>query len=145
MSMIFVTHNMGIIVDRTDEIAVMYAGRIVERAPTRTIFAMPRHPYTRALIDCVPSLGAPSGARVSSIPGAPLDPVAPFRGCAFSPRCQFAQERCLVEDPTLDRHGLSSFACFYPVGTPSGEAALDLNRRRGSTAAGLPLPAATPV
>lgn len=139
MSMIFVTHNLGVVAGRTDFIAVMYAGRIVEHAPTTSLFAAPRHPYTRALMDCAPSLEGGSGAPLEPIPGHPPDLVAPRTGCSFAPRCSLAQARCLADDPPLVREGDGVYACFYPVGTDSGRAALAANLAKGRTAAGLPV------
>jgi peptide/nickel transport system ATP-binding protein len=148
MSMILVTHDLGVVAGRADHIAVMYAGRVVERAPTRQLFAHMRHPYTRALIDAIPRVGMPSQARLASIPGRPPVIIDPPPGCSFAPRCPSAQERCLKETPKLEsgtdspEHGT---ACFFPLGTAEGDEARRRNVEAGTTAAGAPVSPATVV
>jgi peptide/nickel transport system ATP-binding protein len=144
MAMILVTHDLGVVAGRADDIAVMYAGRIVEKAPARTLFAQMRHPYTEALMKSIPKLTLPSHTRLESIAGRPPDLVNPPRGCSFAPRCPYAQRRCHEEDPKLEPHGSDGheFACFYPVGTPQGEEALANNR---AAAADTTVPAAAPT
>ncbi|MET7402069.1 ABC transporter ATP-binding protein [Dactylosporangium sp. NPDC005572] len=144
MSMVLITHDLGVVAGRTDAIAVMYAGRVVEYAPTKRLFANMRHPYTRALIDAIPKVALPSHTRLASIPGRPPVIVDPPPGCSFAPRCPSAQERCLAETPILepDPHepGHTS-ACFFPLGTPDGDAARKRNIAAGVTAAGTPVAA----
>lgn len=139
MSMILITHDLGVVAGRTDHIAVMYAGRIVEQAPTRRLFSHMRHPYTRALIDAIPKVDHPSHTRLASIPGRPPTIVDPPPGCSFAPRCPSAQDRCLKEAPGLvdapDSPQHSS-ACFFPLGTPEGDAARAHNVKAGVSAAG---------
>jgi peptide/nickel transport system ATP-binding protein len=135
MAMILVTHDLGVVAGRADEIAVMYAGQIVERAPTHTLFAQMRMPYTEGLLKSIPKLEQPSHSRLQIIGGRPPDLVTPPPGCKFAPRCPYAQERCHTEEPPLieaDTPG-HYFKCWYPVGTPEGKEALDKN-----LAAGLP-------
>ena len=103
MSMILVTHDLGVVAGRTDEIAVMYAGKIVERAPTRTLFANMKMPYTEALLKSIPKLDDPSHTRLEIIGGRPPDLINPPPGCRFSPRCPYAQDRCRDEEPPLGR------------------------------------------
>src|SRR5262245_33437484 len=86
-AMILITHDLGVVAGRTDEVAVMYAGRIVEQAPTRTLFKAARMPYTRALLASVPRLDDGKGRRLATIDGHPPDLVRPPRGCSFGPRC----------------------------------------------------------
>ena len=122
MGMILVTHDLGVVAGRADDIAVMYAGRVVEKAPTKTLFAQMRHPYTEALLQSIPKLEMPSHSRLSAIGGRPPDLVSPPKGCSFAPRCPYAQDRCHEEDPALtpdpnDPNHL--YACFFPVGTVS--------------------------
>ncbi len=143
MAMILITHDLGVVAGRTDEIAVMYAGRIVEQAPTRVLFTEMRHPYTQALLRSIPRVSDPSHTRLQAIPGRPPSVIDPEPGCAFAARCLHAQPRCLAETPELmptngidDRH---RHACFFPVGTPSGDQALTDNVREGRSAAGLPV------
>jgi peptide/nickel transport system ATP-binding protein len=120
MAMILVTHDLGVLAGRADEIAVMYAGRIVERAPTRTLFADMRMPYTEALLHSIPKLAQPSHTRLEVIKGRPPDLLRISPGCRFAPRCRYARDRCRVEEPPLrpaDTPG-HEYACWYPVNTP---------------------------
>ena len=135
MAMVLVTHDLGVVAGRTDEIAVMYAGRIVEQAPTAALFARMRHPYTEALLRSIPKLDNPSHTRLRVIIGRPPDLVSPPPGCKFAPRCPYVQERCRVEEPLLVETGMRGhrFACHFPLGTPENVAGLEAN-----IAAGLP-------
>jgi oligopeptide/dipeptide ABC transporter ATP-binding protein len=102
LGLIFITHNLGIVARMCDRIAVMYAGRIVEAGPVRTIFNAPAHPYTRALLESIPRIEAGDGLgarRLAAIEGQPPDLAALPPGCAFHPRCAHAMERCRAEDP----------------------------------------------
>ena len=125
MSVILVTHDLGVVAGHTDEIIVMYAGQIVERAPTPVLYTEMRMPYTEALLESIPKLDDPSHTRLKAIPGRPPDLVNPPQGCRFAPRCRYAQERCQVEEPPLTptaedpRH---IYACWYPVGSPEYKA-----------------------
>jgi peptide/nickel transport system ATP-binding protein len=118
MSMILVTHDLGVVAGRADDIAVMYAGRIVEKAPARRLFAGMRHPYTQALMRSIPKLEMASHTRLDAISGRPPDLVNLPSGCSFAPRCPNAQEKCLTDDPALlpdaddPQH---VFACHFPV------------------------------
>jgi oligopeptide/dipeptide ABC transporter ATP-binding protein len=98
LAMIFVTHNLGIVARICDRVAVMYAGRIVEMGPVRQIFKSPAHPYTRALLESVPRLGA-KGARLTAIEGQPPDLATLAGGCAFAARCTYVMDRCRTEAP----------------------------------------------
>ena len=98
LALIFITHNLGIVAKMCDDVAVMYAGRLVEFGPVRRIFDAPAHPYTRALIESIPRLGDPT-ARLTAIDGQPPDPAALPSGCAFHPRCPLVVDRCRVEAP----------------------------------------------
>ena len=100
MAVIFVTHDLGVVSGLCDRVQVMYAGRIVETADTRTLFHTPRHPYTRALQRSIPSL-QPKGRELYTIPGLPPDLSKPVAGCAFAPRCDQAVESCRATDPQL--------------------------------------------
>ncbi len=123
MAMILVTHDLGVVATRADEIVVMYAGKVVERAPTPTLFADPKMPYTRALMDSIPRLSQPSGTRLAAIAGRPPDLVDPPQGCRFAPRCPYAQDRCRESEPPLRTAGSADhlFACWFPLtnGRPS--------------------------
>jgi oligopeptide/dipeptide ABC transporter ATP-binding protein len=98
LATIFITHNLGIVSRICDRVAVMYAGRIVELGEVRQIFAAPAHPYTRALIESIPRLGAKLD-RLAAIDGQPPDLARLPGGCAFAPRCPHAMERCRLEQP----------------------------------------------
>ena len=101
MAMIFVTHDLKLVEEIADQVAVMYASEIVEQGPAHVLLARPRHPYTRALLACTPH-GATRGTRLEPIPGLPPDPFAPPKGCRFHPRCGFALARCAQEAQRLE-------------------------------------------
>jgi peptide/nickel transport system ATP-binding protein len=128
MAMILVSHDLAVVANRTDEIVVMYAGQVVERAPTRRLFGSMRHPYTEALLGSIPRIENPSHTELQVIPGRPPSPVDLPPGCRFAPRCRYAQARCLQEEPPLveDEAG-HAHRCFFPVGTEAGRAALAAN------------------
>jgi peptide/nickel transport system ATP-binding protein len=119
MSVILVTHDLGVVAGHTDEIAVMYGGRLVEKAPTRALFANMKMPYTQALLRSIPKIDEPSHTRLATIPGRPPDLVNPPRGCPFSPRCPYVRERCIDEAPPLvpAESPDHTYACWYPVGS----------------------------
>jgi peptide/nickel transport system ATP-binding protein len=142
MSMILITHDLGVVRGRTSTTAVMYAGRFVEVGPTATLFSETRHPYSRALIDSIPTLAQSSHRRLEAIAGRPPDLVRPRVGCAFAPRCTSAQPRCLVDDPPLVGAAGHEYRCHYPLGTAAGDTARADNLRAGHTAAGLALASA---
>jgi peptide/nickel transport system ATP-binding protein len=147
MAMVLVTHDLGVVAGRAHDVAVMYAGRIVERAPTQTLFSTVRMPYTEALLNSIPKLDYPSHTRLTAIPGRPPNLIHPPKGCSFAPRCLYAQERCLDEEPSLtegDTPG-HAYACFFPVGTEAGEEARARNQAEGVTAAGTSVTIGTAV
>jgi oligopeptide/dipeptide ABC transporter ATP-binding protein len=138
MAMMFITHDLGVVSGRTDDTAVMYAGQIVEKAPTRALFADMKMPYTEALMKSIPRLENPSHSRLLAITGRPPSLINLPRGCRFAPRCPYAQERCREEMPPLrdaETPG-HQYRCWYPVGTPEGQAALERNLAAGETAIG---------
>ena len=145
MAMILITHDLSVVAGRAHEVAVMYAGRIVEKAPTLQLFTAMRHPYTKALFESIPKVASPSHTRLRVIQGRPPDLASLPPGCAFAPRCRHAQARCLTESPALTGDDEHRFACFYPAGTGDGEAALAANQAAGRTAAGLQLTEPGPV
>jgi len=100
LSVLLITHNLGVVAGVCDRVLIMYAGRIVESAPVDALFRQPRHPYTQALMDAVPSLDA-ARKTLYTIPGMPPDPLRPVTGCPFAPRCAHAVERCRRETPDL--------------------------------------------
>jgi peptide/nickel transport system ATP-binding protein len=101
MTMVLVTHDLGVVATRTDDIAVMYAGQIVEKAPTRTLFKAMKMPYTEALMQSIPKLDEPSHTRLRVIAGRPPDLVDVPSGCRFAPRCPYVQDKCRAEEPPL--------------------------------------------
>jgi peptide/nickel transport system ATP-binding protein len=100
MAVILITHDLGVVAELADEVAVMYAGRIVERAPVAALFARPQHPYTIGLLGAVPRLDLPAD-RLAVIEGAVPNPLAPPAGCRFHPRCPFAEAICRTTAPVL--------------------------------------------
>jgi len=101
MAMILVTHDLGIVAERADHVAIMYAGRIVEYAPVEAIFARPLHPYTRGLLRSLPRVGAEKTRRLEAIPGVVPDLLGLPSGCHFRDRCTRAISRCTAIDPDL--------------------------------------------
>jgi peptide/nickel transport system ATP-binding protein len=101
-AIILITHDLGVVAELADEVAVMYAGRIVERAPAAQLFAEPQHPYTIGLLGSIPRLHVEQ-ERLASIEGQVPSPLALQRGCRFEPRCPFAVERCREDDPVLSK------------------------------------------
>jgi peptide/nickel transport system ATP-binding protein len=120
MGLLLITHDMGVIARMADQVLVMYAGRIVESAPTATLFEQTRHPYTEALLESIPRLDQARDRELYSIPGRPPELGKLGGGCPFAPRCRHATDRCRTEDPPLapgeDDH---LYACFHPVGLSS--------------------------
>ena len=157
MSLVLITHDLGIVAGRTDEIIVMYAGRIVERAATKTLFGDMKMPYTEALFRSIPKVTDDSHARLEIIGGQPPTMTSLDPGCKFAPRCKYAQELCFAEEPALievpapSRRARSriggdrddgdvepdtptsehTYRCFYPVGTAEAAEALDRNIASG--------------
>ncbi len=122
MSMLLITHDLGVVANEADEVAIFYAGRVVEKAPTRELFARPAHPYTAALLASLPRLRE-RAARLVAIPGVVPDLRRLPSGCRFRDRCAFAQARCATEDPALRpaRDGSGLVACHFPLaGTEAG-------------------------
>jgi len=133
MSLILITHDLGVVAGRTDEIIVMYAGRIVERAPTKTLFSEMRHPYTEALLKSIPKIEYRSHTKLDIIPGSPPDMVHPPTGCKFASRCKYATTQCESEEPGLAEATAvgHQYRCWNPVGSPEAEAALEVNMASG--------------
>jgi oligopeptide/dipeptide ABC transporter ATP-binding protein len=117
MALILISHDLGVAADRTRDIAVMYAGRIVEYNRTDTLFTRPRMPYTRALLEAAPRLSAPAHADLKSIAGSPPDLTSPPSGCRFYPRCAYARPKCKVAAPPFrcERGTHYGYACWYPL------------------------------
>lgn len=105
MGLLLITHDLGVVAEMADEVGVMYAGRIVERAPVRALFAEPRHPYTWGLIRSAPTLDTPPSAKLDAIPGTVPSPGDLPQGCPFRPRCPEAHERCFKTPPSSNPPG----------------------------------------
>jgi oligopeptide/dipeptide ABC transporter ATP-binding protein len=119
MATLLVTHDMGVVAGRTSRINVMYAGRIVETAPTDELFSAMRHPYTQALLGSIPRLTQDNTKALVSVPGLPPDLTNPPIGCRFAPRCPNATERCRKQEPPLTGEDPGhKFACWHPVDGP---------------------------
>ncbi len=122
MSVVLVTHDLGVVATRTSRIIVMYAGRIVEIGSTREVFRRHRMPYTRALLDGSPKVSNPSHTRLLAIPGRPPNLLDLPPGCAFAPRCAYATDICRVQRPELEPAEESghAFACWNPLPVAEG-------------------------
>jgi peptide/nickel transport system ATP-binding protein len=118
MSILLITHDMGVVAGRADRVNVMYAGRMVEASETGSIFRGMRHPYTQGLLASIPRLDQDNTQRLHSIPGLPPDLAQPPPGCRFHPRCPRASDKCRVDEPPLDGTPGHVFACWHPVDGP---------------------------
>jgi oligopeptide/dipeptide ABC transporter ATP-binding protein len=114
MAVLLVSHDLGIVSQMCHRVIVMYAGRVAEEASIATVFRAPAHPYTRALLACLP--GRDDGARLGAIPGLMPGLEALPSGCRFHPRCPSAEPRCAVEEPPLRRAGPDQVAACHLVG-----------------------------
>jgi oligopeptide/dipeptide ABC transporter ATP-binding protein len=112
MAILLITHDLGVVAEMVDEVAVMYGGRIVERGPVSEIFANPQHPYTEALLRSIPLLGMRYTTPLKAIRGMVPSPLDWPRGCRFAPRCDYAFDRCTIELPPLFEVGRQESACW---------------------------------
>jgi oligopeptide transport system ATP-binding protein len=112
-AIIIITHNLGIVARYVDRVNVMYAGRLVESAPTDILYAEPRHPYTVGLIGSVPRLDLPRKRKLYVIDGLPPHLAHLPQGCNFNPRCRYAIDKCRIEQPTLDPVGENHVAACW--------------------------------
>ncbi|MBB4224873.1 ABC transporter ATP-binding protein [Variovorax guangxiensis] len=121
-ALLWITHDLAVVAGLADRVAVMYAGRIVETAPTRELIENPRHPYSAGLIAAVPRMGRSHGEPLAQIPGSAPGALEPRVGCAFAPRCSSAQALCRERAPglTSPRAGVS-WRCWFPLGTAVSE------------------------
>ena len=101
-ALILITHDLGVVARYADRVAVMYAGRIVETADARSLYARPQHPYTRGLLASIPSLDGQAGTRLATIDGQPPDLANLPAGCAFASRCPLARDHCHSDQPALE-------------------------------------------
>ena len=123
MSILFITHNMGVVAETADEVAVMYAGEVLEQAPVRALFAAPRHPYTSGLLASIPGAGVPAPAagqraRLTPIPGLVPSIYALPPGCPFEPRCALAEARCRAPVRLVDA-GPAHLTRCWKMGMPA--------------------------
>jgi oligopeptide/dipeptide ABC transporter ATP-binding protein len=112
VAVLFISHNLELVAEIADRVTVMYAGRVVESGDTRTLFAMPNHPYTRQLIRCIPRLDGGRGA-MPTIAGLPPRIGSLLPGCPFAPRCEVADARCAIDEPPMRWRGEQMAACFH--------------------------------
>jgi oligopeptide/dipeptide ABC transporter ATP-binding protein len=110
LALVLITHDLGVVAGSADRVAVMYAGRMVERAGVLDVFDEPQHPYTRALLECLPRLDRRHEV-VSAIPGTPPNPADLPPGCPFAPRCPLAVDACTIDEPSLILRGRGEVAC----------------------------------
>ena len=115
MGVILITHDLGVVAGHTDRVAVMYAGRIVETAPTKTLFTEPKHRYTSSLMAALPERALAAGTKLFSIPGAPPSLTNLPKGCRFAARCLWATDECRAGYPDLNGDENHTFSCFHPV------------------------------
>ena len=142
MGVILITHDLGVVAGHTDRVSVMYAGRIVETAPTRTLFTEPRHRYTSSLMAALPERALAERTRLFSIPGAPPSLTDLPVGCRFAARCLWATDQCRAAYPGLGGEGAHTYACFHPVldddESPAAlQARLDAERAADEAGAGV--------
>ncbi|MGH7765727.1 MAG: ABC transporter ATP-binding protein [Candidatus Dormibacteraceae bacterium] len=134
LAIVLISHDLGVIAEMVDEAMVMYAGTVVERAPIRTLFESPHHPYTRGLLRSLPTSGGRE--RLEPIPGQPPSLIRIPDGCPFHPRCPFVMDRCLIDVPPLRavRAPAHESACWLPSGTAGLGSAADAKRRMAAGA-----------
>jgi len=112
LALILISHDLGVLAETCDRIAIMYAGRVVETGPVSSVFEAPQHPYTKRLLDSLPVIGGPRGV-AAPIPGGPPHPGDMPEGCRFRPRCPYAAERCLSDPPLREVRPGQASACHY--------------------------------
>lgn len=130
MALIIITHDLGVVAGVADNVAIMYAGRVIETASVDIAFGQGRHPYTRALLDAIPGLDGPVQERLRPIPGLPPDPRTPVGGCPFHPRCGFALPACADTLPVLEQKSAGPehlIRCLVdPFGAPGHKQIVDI-------------------
>ena len=120
MSMVLVTHDLGVVAGHTDRVVVMYAGEVVESAKTTDLFSNMRMPYTEALFKSIPTLDTPTGTRLPTIEGRVPDATQEIPGCAFASRCAYVKDKCRTEHPPLTSDGNDHlYRCWFPIQTRS--------------------------
>lgn len=125
-SMLLITHDLGIVAETCDDVAIMYAGHLVEFADITSLYTAPKHPYTQGLFNAVPTLESPLGSRLAVIPGLPPDPTNLPKGCSFSPRCPYAKDICREEECAMREIVPGHFVnCHFPLTPESGNKFLE--------------------
>ncbi len=112
LALILISHDLGVLAETCDRVAIMYAGRIVETGPVRAVFDAPQHPYTKLLLESLPVIGDERGL-AAPIPGGPPDPGDPPEGCRFRPRCPYAAEKCFSDPPLREVGPGQAAACHF--------------------------------
>jgi dipeptide transport system ATP-binding protein len=135
MALVLITHNMGVVAEMAQRVAVMYAGQVVEDRPAQQLFVAPEHPYTAALLSALPERHGDDGGRLATIPGMVPGLYDRPRGCLFSPRCVNATVRCHHEQPALSTIDEGRVRCHYPITMPGRDAAIARDRHVGALAA----------
>jgi len=122
MGMILITHDLGVVAETCDKVAIIYAGEVVEAGTVPEVYLNPRHPYTRGLFDSIPKLDEES-TRLIPIEGMTPNMADPPTGCFFHPRCKYCQEKCRTQSPQVVQMegGTHRFKCFYPLGNEKDE------------------------
>ena len=120
-SLLLITHDLGIVAETCDDVAIMYAGAVVEYGPIQALYGHPLHPYTQGLFDAVPDLESPLGGKLAVIPGMPPDPTNLPTGCSFSPRCPYATDQCHKAACGIREIEPGHFVnCYTPLGLNAG-------------------------
>ncbi|MDR1875201.1 MAG: ABC transporter ATP-binding protein [Synergistaceae bacterium] len=121
-SLLLITHDLGVVAEICDEVAIMYAGRLVEAADLRKLYKRPLHPYTQGLFDAVPRLDTAPGEKLAVIPGLTPDPTNLPKGCSFSPRCPNVRDVCRERSCGMTEHEPGHFVdCHFPLGSRGDE------------------------
>src|SRR5262249_57990680 len=113
VSLLIITHNLGVVARYADRVNIMYAGKIIERGTARDIYRNPGHPYTMGLLNSVPRLDLPRADKLDPVEGQPPDLLHLPGGCAFRERCRFAADRCAAEAPSLEAVGVGHFSAWF--------------------------------
>ena len=122
LTLLFISHDLSVVKNISDRVVVMYLGKLCELAPTEDLFRSPMHPYTRALVDSIPSVNGNRDGGVPALAGELPSPLAPPTGCRFRTRCPSARDRCAVEEPIMAEVRPGHFvACHFPAGGPDPE------------------------
>ena len=123
MSIMLITHDLGVVAESCDNVIVMYAGRVVEQATTKDLFSNPRHPYTLGLMNSIPGASGDGASRLQEIPGMVPSLHDLPKGCKFQDRCPSVDQQCRDSEPELVTLGASKVRCHHPVSTPANQGA----------------------